>query len=136
MTSTTTPTTRHPAPPARTGKRGRAWKMLGVLAVALQLWMLYTTSPPQGPSLAGIDKLAHLAMFALPAVAFAMAGIRALLVGLPLAAHAGISELVQYHWVAGRSGSPADVAADLLGIGGGLAAAGLARRGPGEGNRR
>jgi len=101
----------------------RRWRVALVLLVAVHLAVLYAPDTGGAPTFPGIDKVVHVATFA--SVAFA--GLRA---GLParwwvplVAAHAVVSELVQ-HWVLPhRSGDPADVLADLAGVGLGVLAA-------------
>lgn len=93
-----------------------------VLALLLQVYVLYLYVP--GPSdtvaIPHADKLVHAAVFALPAAVGVVARLRPWLVGLVLAAHAPVSELVQHLWVTGRSGEPWDVVADWVGIALGL----------------
>ncbi|GAA1390882.1 VanZ family protein [Luteococcus peritonei] len=107
----------------------RAWLVLGLLAVAFQAWALYTPSPPGGVNFTHADKLVHFALFFMPVTFFCLAQLRPVLVAGAFAVHAVVSELVQYRFVAGRSGSPADAITDLAGIiGGWLLARGVAGR--------
>ena len=107
--------------PARPRTVRPVWLTLALAALALQIWLLYSTRPPTPVSFALSDKLVHLCMFGGVAGLFLLAGVqRAGVVGLSVA-HAVASEFIQGQLVPGRSGSPLDVAADCLGIG--LAAA-------------
>ena len=95
----------------------RARVGLAALALGLQLAVLYV---PRAPSIdtggLPVDKLVHIAVFALPTVALIWAGVpRGWVIGL-MAVHAPLSEVVQDRFLAHRSGDPWDVAADLLGV--------------------
>lgn len=88
-----------------------------VLAVAANLYGIYAPSQP-GPALfAGADKVWHLLSFALVMGTGVLAGIHARWLAAALVAHAIVSELIQHLVLAGRSGDPVDVVADLVGIG-------------------
>ncbi|KAB7743361.1 VanZ family protein [Nostocoides sp. F2B08] len=67
------------------------------------------------------DKVVHALVFALPAVLGVLAGLRPWLVGVILAVHAPVSEVVQHLWIPGRTGDPWDVVADVVGVFIGLA---------------
>jgi VanZ family protein len=100
-----------------------------VLAVVIQLWGLYRPiGSPLPPWFRGEDKLEHLIGFATPLFLLLLccrsfqrgrgrATSRAFVVVLTalFAAHAVISELVQYEFYPSRTGDPVDVAADWLG---------------------
>jgi hypothetical protein len=88
----------------------------------VHLAVLYAPDTGGAPTFPGIDKVVHVATFA----SVALAGLRA---GLParwwvpvVAAHAVVSELVQHGVLPHRSGDPADVVADLAGVGLGVLA--------------
>ncbi|MFZ2259851.1 MAG: VanZ family protein, partial [Luteococcus japonicus] len=101
--------------PARPRTVRPVWLTLALAALALQIWLLYSTRPPTPVSFALSDKLVHLCMFGGVAGLFLLAGVqRAGVVGLSVA-HAVASEFIQWQLVPGRSGSPLDVAADCLG---------------------
>ena len=96
-------------------RSARADAALG--ALGLQLAVLYA---PRAPAIATgglpVDKLVHLAVFALPTAALIKAGVpRGWVIGL-MAAHAPLSELVQGSLLADRSAERADVLADLAGV--------------------
>ncbi|WP_127131731.1 VanZ family protein [Georgenia sp. SYP-B2076] len=119
---------RAPGPRAAAGRRGP----LLALAVALvvQLVVLYLPEVPSaGTGVPGVDKVVHAAVFGAVTVAGLRAGLRArLVVGFGLA-HAVVSELVQHLLLAGRSGDPLDVVADVAGVAlGWVLARRLARR--------
>jgi hypothetical protein len=95
--------------------RGRAERAAFVLAVAVNLAVLYWPGSVGGGGVPYADKVVHVLVFA----AVAWTGLRA---GIParwllplLALHAVTSELVQDRLLAQRSGDPADVVADLAG---------------------
>jgi hypothetical protein len=98
---------------------GGAWA-----AVALQLLALYLPEAPAAAlGLPFADKVVHAGVFGLATALWARVVGRAWPPALEFAAHAIISELVQAALLPGRSGDPADVAADLAGVALGLAAA-------------
>lgn len=78
----------------------------------------------------GLDKLVHVAVFAAVGLTAVLAGAGWRIVALLLVLHAGVSELVQARLLAGRSGDPWDVVADVAGALAGVAL-GVARRRPG-----
>lgn len=95
-------------------------RLLFAAAVLAQLVVLYAPRAPStdqvplvGPVL---DKLVHLAVFALVAWTGRRAGVRVRLLVVVLLAHAVLSELLQ-HWVLPhRSGDPLDALADAAGV--------------------
>lgn len=114
---------RVPARAARVRRTGAPWvrRATFVAVLALQAAVLYWPSTPE-PAVAvpGLDAVVHLLVFAAAAWAGRWAGVplRPLVAGL--VAHAVLSELVQHALLAHRSGDPADVVADLAGLGLGL----------------
>lgn len=132
-----------PAPPVRRrapgARRAAAWGAV----VAWALGIAWASSQPAGGGVPlpgpGLDKAAHLAVFAvlgaLAAVALRFEGCspwRSAAAGAALAtAYGGLDELHQ-RWTPGRVASLADLAADATGAVFGAAAVGrLARRGAG-----
>lgn len=111
----------------------RRWaRWAAVAAVMLQLAVLYWPRPPSVPS-GGLplDKVAHLVVFALPVVALSAAGAPRRWVAAVMVGHAVASELAQQALLARRSGDPADVVADLIGVAvGALVAGRFATGGP------
>lgn len=107
----------------------RGWAALALLATALQLYGLYRVTGPQILSwFPHLDKVEHGAGFALPLAltvlalglrvgpeAFRRRRVLTLLVGAS-AAHAVVSEIVQHAWYRHRTGDPADVLADWVGV--------------------
>jgi hypothetical protein len=94
-----------------------------VAAVITHLLVLYWPRQVSDGGIPHTDKIVHVGIFALVVIAGARAGVRlSWLVGL-LAVHAVGSELVQHWFLANRSGDPADVAADLVGVAVGAVAA-------------
>ena len=120
--------TRHTAsaPPAVVGavvpKPNRLWSVAFGIALAAQVIAVYAPDGPGGPQVTGLDKVIHVLIFAAPAFAALMLGIRARWALGMLAVHAPVSELIQHFALLHRSGDVLDVAADL----GGLALAGWA----------
>lgn len=92
------------------------WWALALAALVLHCWLLYSTNPPSPVHFAGSDKLAHFLIFGGTAGLFALAGVRPRVLWPVAVVHAVESELVQYFFVDGRSGSPWDAAADLCGV--------------------
>lgn len=104
-------------PSRRAGGGSRYRAALGVAFAVLLLGHLvalyWPRLPVTGP--AGSDKLAHVALFAVPAVAGVLATGRWRPV-LAFTGHAPVSELVQALAVPGRSGDVGDLVADLVGV--------------------
>ena len=100
------------------------WLRAGfVIAVLLQGYLLYVDVPGTSDVVLfpHIDKVVHAALFALPAVIGVLAGVPPWALGVVLAGHAPVSELIQHVFLPGRFGDPLDVVADLVGVGLGLA---------------
>lgn len=89
-----------------------------VLALGFHLWGLYTTNPPDaGPlSFPGIDKVAHVVIFAVPTWALMRVVPNQWFALVPMILHVPVSELVQANLLANRGGEWADAFAGLLGI--------------------
>lgn len=95
---------------------------LTVLVGASLVLFLAPLGDPGGPE--SSDKVAHLGIFAVLALTGRWARLPVLPLGLALAAYAALVEVVQGAVTAlGRAGDVRDLAADLVGIGVGLAAA-------------
>ena len=62
------------------------------------------------------DKVMHVILFALPAAAGLLAGLRPAYLLVPLALHAPVSEALQHFVLPNRSGDPWDAVADLSGV--------------------
>jgi len=84
--------------------------------MSVQLVALYVPDAPGGPQVVGLDKVVHITIFAAPALAALLVGIRARWALGILAVHAPISELVQHVALSHRSGDVLDVVADLGGV--------------------
>ncbi|MEP7191566.1 MAG: VanZ family protein [Actinomycetota bacterium] len=97
-------------------KSNRLWRVALFVAVAVQLIALYLPRAPAGPPVTGLDKVVHICIFAAPALAALMAGIRARWVLGILAVHAPLGELIQHFALPQRSGDVLDVMADSAGI--------------------
>lgn len=90
---------------------------VAAVALGLQLAVLYA---PRAPAIATgglpVDKLVHIAVFALPTTALIKAGVpRRWVIGL-MSAHAPLSELIQGSLLTDRSTERADTLADLAGV--------------------
>ena len=90
----------------------------GAFAAAVLVSVVVLFAPagdvPSAPP--GVDKVVHLLLFAVLAATGRWAGLRPRPLALGLAAYAGLSELLQAVTPLGRSGSAADLLADLAGI--------------------
>lgn len=86
-------------------------------ALALQFAVLYVPRAP-GVAVDGLplDKLVHVAVFALPTYALIRLGWSRATVGVLMVGQAVVSELTQHLVLAQRSGDPADALADLVGV--------------------
>ena len=108
------------APRAVVGTVGRnpkrLWRLAFGVALVVQLITVYASGGPAGPEIKGLDKVVHVLIFAAPAIAALMAGIRARWALGILAVHAPVSELIQHFGLPSRSGDVLDVVADLGGV--------------------
>lgn len=98
------------------GRPVRLWQWAFGVVLAMQLIVLYAPEVAAGPGVRGLDKVIHAAIFAAPALAALMVGIRARWALGILAAHAPISELFQHVVLPHRQGDVFDVMADLGGV--------------------
>jgi hypothetical protein len=100
-----------------TWARGDGWARTAFAGtVVVNLVALYWPRPLSDGGIPNSDKVAHVAIFAVVAATGVAARVPLRwLVGL-LVAHAFLSELIQHWLLAHRSGDPADVAADLVGV--------------------
>lgn len=104
------------------------------VALLVQMWALYVPRTPSVGSGLPLDKVGHLALFAVVTwfgLRLGYTWIVPLMVVQALA-----SEFVQLRLLSARSGDWADVAADLLGIGLGWLLARRSRRPASSGSRR
>jgi hypothetical protein len=92
------------------------WRWAFGAAVVVQLIALYVPDVPAGPGIIGLDKVVHVSIFAAPALAALMVGLRARWALGILAVHAPISELIQHFFLTHRSGDVFDAVADLSGV--------------------
>jgi hypothetical protein len=91
-------------------------RVLLVVAVVVQLAVLYAPRAPSAGSVPGLDKVVHAAVFAAVAWAALRCGAARWVVGLVLVAHAVLSEVLQHVLLPARSGDPRDVVADVVGV--------------------
>lgn len=103
-------------------------RVLLALTVLVQLVVLYAPRAPSTGGVPGLDKVVHLVVFAVVALAAVRCALAVRWVAVALCAHAVLSEVVQHAVLPHRSGDPADVVADVLGIAAGLVL-GMAGRG-------
>lgn len=98
-------------------RRGDSWAIaVFAAAIAANLFVLYWPRSVSQGGVPEMDKVVHVAIFAVVAVAGLRARVpRGWLVGL-LVADAVSSELIQHWLLAHRTGDPLDVAADLVGV--------------------
>jgi hypothetical protein len=91
------------------------------LALAFQLVAVYLPGTPDSglelPWLPGVDKLVHALIFGIPVYLFGLLTRRVGLVAGLFAAHAALSELIQWRFIPYRDGDVWDAVADLIGIG-------------------
>ena len=94
------------------------WRALLVLAVLLQLVVLYDPTQPSVGGLSGVpglDKVVHAGVFALVMVAGRAARLPRPWLLLLTVVQAPLSEIVQATLLVHRDGDPWDVVADLVG---------------------
>lgn len=112
------------------------WVAVTVFAFILLLWMLYTPGTAQStgktlewiksilsaipgmitPGEPGFDKIAHATGFAIVTAAALLARWSPRwVIGLSVA-HAGLSEIIQWKLIPGRSGDPYDCLFDIAGV--------------------
>ena len=106
--------------PSPTPGERRILRWLIGFAIVVHLVGLYLPGSPDGalelPGVPGIDKLIHGLLFAIPVLLLSvLTGRRWLWAGI-FAAHAVISELIQWKFVPYRDGDGFDAMADLVGI--------------------
>lgn len=105
---------------------GRAAWLLFAVAVGGNLILLFWPRAVGTGGIPHLDKAAHAVSFAVVMWSGVRAGVTARLLALVLTVHAFTSEVIQDTLLAGRSGDPADVLADLGGITGVVLALGAA----------
>ena len=103
-------------PRATVRDRARAWRVLLVVSLVVQAVVVYAPSTPSAGELHGLDKVVHASVFAAPAVAGLMAGLRPRWLLALLAVHAPLSEVVQHVVLPHRDGDAGDALADLVGV--------------------
>ena len=108
--------------------RARRWRLLFIASLVVQVAVVYAPSAPGAGELHGIDKVVHVAVFALPAASGLMAGLRPSWLLCLLALHAPVSELLQHVALPHRDGDVGDVLADLTGVVAGAAGVHVWRR--------
>jgi hypothetical protein len=104
------------------------------VAVLVSLVVLFAPADDVPAALPGVDKVVHVALFAVLAATGRWAGMRPWVLAGGLALYAGASEVLQAVTPLARSGSPADLLADLAGVALGLVAWSVLRRAPAPGS--
>lgn len=94
-----------------------------VIALLLQLGVLYAPSGGGAAPFPYFDKLVHCAVFALPVLLGLLARLPLVPVAIAMVVHAPVSEVVQGTLLPNRSGDPWDAVADLAGVALGVLAA-------------
>jgi hypothetical protein len=92
------------------------WLVVFVVVVGIHVAALYWPRVSVEGPVAWTDKVVHVLLFALPAAAGLLAGVRPAYLLLPLALHAPVSEALQHFVLPNRSGDPWDAVADLTGV--------------------
>jgi hypothetical protein len=108
----------------RQGRRA-AWLLFAV-ALTANLVLLYWPRTVGSGGVPHLDKAAHALSFGLVMAAGLRAGVAVPGLTAVLAVHAVTSEVIQHTLLTGRSGEPADVLADLVGVAGVLLLLGAA----------
>jgi hypothetical protein len=101
--------------------RGTASRAASALVVLVSLVVLFAPADDVPAAPPGVDKGVHLLLFAALAVTGRWAGARPLPLAVGLVVYAAGSEVLQAVTPLARSGSPADLLADVLGVVLGLA---------------
>ena len=97
-------------------RTNRVWLVAFAVLLVVHLAALYWPRVAVDGPVTWSDKAVHVALFALPAAAGLLAGLRRVLVIVPLALHAPLSEVLQHTALPNRSGDLADTVADLAGV--------------------
>ena len=98
------------------------------VAVLVSLAVLFAPAGNVPDALTGVDKVVHLVLFLVLAVTGRWAGARAGVLGGLLVVYGAVSEVLQAVTPLERSGSPADLLADAVGVALGLGAWTLGER--------
>jgi VanZ family protein len=98
------------------------------VAVLVSLAVLFAPASDVPDAPPGVAKLVHVAVFLALAFTGRWAGVRAAVLGALLVAYAAVSEVVQAVTPLERSGSVADLLADVVGVALGLGAWALGER--------
>jgi hypothetical protein len=94
----------------------------GIFAIAVLVSLGVLFAPPSGvpDSPPGVDKLVHVALFAVLAGTGRWAGVRRDALAVALVAYAGVSEVLQGTELVDRDASVGDLVADSVGVLAGL----------------
>ncbi|WP_404312094.1 VanZ family protein [Agrococcus terreus] len=108
--------------PAR-ARRRVLWMVVFALALVGQLAVLYSPVTTGDIDIPFGDKVVHAIIFAVPAFAGVLGGLRPWAVAALLVAHSIASESIQHFFLADRMGDWGDAVADVVGVAIGLALA-------------
>lgn len=92
------------------------WTLAFLLALAVQVDALYTPQVDTPSPFPQADKVVHAALFGVPMVLGALAGIPSMPLAVVLLGHAVVSEVVQATLLPHRDGDVRDALADAVGI--------------------
>jgi VanZ family protein len=98
------------------GTTRQVWRWLFLLLAVAHLAALYWPRVGVEGPVVWSDKVVHVLLFALPAAAGLLAGLRPAYLLVPLALHAPLSEALQHFVLPNRSGDLGDALADLAGV--------------------
>lgn len=102
--------------PAPRRARAGGWGLVFGVVLLLHLAALYWPRVEVQAPVVWSDKALHVILFAVPAVAGLLAGVRPAYLVTALAVHAPASELLQHFLLPHRSGDPWDAVADVVGV--------------------
>ena len=107
---------------ARLAARGAVSRGVFVLVVLVSIGVLFAPADDVPAALPGVDKLVHVTLFAALAASGRWAGARPGVLAAGLAGYGAVSEVLQALTPVARTGSVADLLADLVGVAAGLLA--------------
>jgi VanZ family protein len=106
------------------------------VVVLISLAVLFAPAGQVPDAAPGVDKAVHVVLFLALALTGRWAGVRALVLGGLLVGYGAVSEVLQAVTPVQRSGSAADLLADVVGVALGLGAWAIGERSHRSGGRR